>query len=131
MAATSATGLRPDVVFAGDGVLYVYFPDRIDQVVNRQVIALFRRLRAQAVPGIAELVPGYRSLMVAFDPLTLSDEQLVAAVQRALAADDRPDRAQRLITIPVVYGGDYGPDLPVVARHSGLTPQEVIRLHSA
>jgi len=36
-----------------------------------------------------------------------------------------------VVEIPVCYGGEYGPDLAVVAAHTGLTPEEVIQLHSA
>jgi KipI family sensor histidine kinase inhibitor len=39
--------------------------------------------------------------------------------------------AGRVVEVPVVYGGEHGPDLEFVARHTGLEPQEVIRRHSA
>ena len=32
--------------------------------------------------------------------------------------------------IPVRYGGEAGPDLAEVARHTGLTPQELVHQHS-
>ena len=37
----------------------------------------------------------------------------------------------RLVEIPVRYGGEFGPDLPDVARHTGLTPERVIEMHAA
>ena len=40
-------------------------------------------------------------------------------------------RSGRIVEIPVCYGGAYGEDLPFVARHAGLSEQEVITLHSA
>ena len=36
----------------------------------------------------------------------------------------------KLVTVPVFYGGDYGPDLDGVAGHLGISSDEVIRLHS-
>ena len=36
-----------------------------------------------------------------------------------------------MVTIPVCYGGDYGPDLAFVAQHAGLSEREVIRRHTA
>jgi inhibitor of KinA len=36
----------------------------------------------------------------------------------------------RRITIPVVYGGDYGPDLGYVAKFHGLSEEQVVKLHS-
>ena len=36
----------------------------------------------------------------------------------------------KLLTVPVFYGGDYGPDLEWVAGHLGISTDEVIRLHT-
>ena len=35
------------------------------------------------------------------------------------------------LEIPVVYGGDYGPELDFVAQHNRLTPEEVIEIHTS
>ncbi len=40
------------------------------------------------------------------------------------------NRRPRLREIPVVYGGEMGPDLPVVAELTGLSEEAVVRLHS-
>ncbi len=37
----------------------------------------------------------------------------------------------RLVEIPVRYGGEFGPDLADVARHTGLTPERVVEMHAA
>ncbi|MEC4629897.1 carboxyltransferase domain-containing protein, partial [Bacillus safensis] len=34
------------------------------------------------------------------------------------------------ISIPVCYGGEYGPDLEEVAHYHGLQVEDVIRIHS-
>jgi inhibitor of KinA len=36
----------------------------------------------------------------------------------------------RKVRVPVVYGGEYGPDLNHVARFHKLTEEQVVRLHS-
>ena len=36
-----------------------------------------------------------------------------------------------VLEIPVLYGGEMGPDLPFVAEHAGLSEEEVIRIHSS
>ena len=38
--------------------------------------------------------------------------------------------SQRTVEVPVYYGSDYGPDLPRVAEHAGLSQDEVIKRHS-
>ena len=37
----------------------------------------------------------------------------------------------RIFEIPVCYGGEYGPDLQNIADLAGLTPEEVIKIHSS
>jgi len=37
----------------------------------------------------------------------------------------------RKVEIPVCYGGDYGPDLNDVSSIHGMTPEQVIALHSS
>ena len=39
--------------------------------------------------------------------------------------------APRIVEIPVLYGGEFGPDIEVVAQHNGLTVEEVIAIHAA
>jgi len=36
-----------------------------------------------------------------------------------------------VINIPVLYGGDYGPDIDEVAKLNNLSPEEVILIHSS
>src|SRR5699024_4489212 len=43
---------------------------------------------------------------------------------------DTPNVEKRLIEVPVVYGGTYGPDLEEVARSNNLSTDEVIAIHS-
>lgn len=38
---------------------------------------------------------------------------------------------RRIVDIPVCYGGEVGPDLEEVARINRLTPEEVVRIHTA
>jgi len=44
--------------------------------------------------------------------------------------EEIPLPAPRVVTIPTVYGGEFGPDLPFVAEQCGLTEEQVIRLHT-
>lgn len=41
------------------------------------------------------------------------------------------EEAVRNVDIPVIYGGDYGPDLKTVAEHCGMTPKQVVERHAA
>jgi KipI family sensor histidine kinase inhibitor len=108
----------------------VEFANEISPAVNRQVRTLLAALDATPPPGLIDLIPAYRTLLILFDPLLLTDDQLIEHIAALELADGATPPA-RTITIPVIYGGEYGPDLNAVAAHSGLTPEEVIVRHSS
>jgi KipI family sensor histidine kinase inhibitor len=79
-----------------------------------------------------ETVPAFRSVLLVYDPLrvdfaTLAERAEAAARKAVPASRD----AGRLVEVPIVYGGSSGPDLQAVAEACGLTPADVIALHSA
>ncbi len=120
---------------AGDGALLVTFGDTIDLAANRQAHALAqaiaRSLATTAPPGLGEAVPGYVTLLVHYDPLLLSYETVESYLRQNLSTGEAPAHAPRRVEVPVVYGGESGPDLAFVAGHNGLSEAEVIRIHSA
>ena len=116
---------------AGDRSLTVEFGNEIKEEIHRQVMALDARLSAAALPGIVETVPTYRSLTVLFDPAVLRRAALERAIE-AMTADAQAEEtsSRTVLEIPVLYGGEAGPDLAFVAEHAGMTEEEVIRRHS-
>lgn len=121
----------PRFLPAGDAALTVEFGNRIAIPLNRKVRALALAIEKAALSGVIEVVPTYRSLTIYYDPLSLSLAALRREVERLLERlEEIPLPPPRLVTIPTVYGGEYGPDLAFVARHCGLTEEEVIRLHT-
>lgn len=115
----------------GESCLVVELGDAIDRAVNRRVQALGLALEQAVVKGVLEVVPTYRSLAIYYDPLAISPDilrQQVGALYGLLR--DHGDLVPRVVEIPTVYGGVYGPDLEFVARHSGLSCDEVVHIHS-
>ena len=98
-------------------------------------LAAQRRIWAMAARaadwrGVVDAVPGMNNLTVIFD-----ETADVAALERNLklawASGEASQATGRLVEIPVRYGGEHCPDLADVAAHTGLSPQEVVRRHSA
>lgn len=117
---------------AGDSALVVEFSAEISPAITARVHALARALEDQGRPGLGEAVPTYRSLLLRYDPLTLSYAEVCSLAADALACSQiGEESSSRPVEIPTVYGGDFGPDIGFVAAHNGLTPDDVIRLHSA
>ncbi|WP_211442470.1 5-oxoprolinase subunit PxpB [Collimonas humicola] len=82
-------------------------------------------------PHVRDVVPGMNNLTILFDPLASDGRQLAEKLQAAWDADSISQKAGRKIDIPVAYGGDNGPDLEQVARHTGLSPAEIVKRHTA
>ena len=79
-----------------------------------------------------DIVPGMNNLTVSYHPLDFDPDHAFDCLRqhwRLGAADD--DAPARQVDIPVCYGGEAGPDLAEVARHTGLTPAEVVKQHCA
>ena len=115
---------------ASDRSLLLSFGDEISFDAHLAVARLTRCLLG--VRGILNLHPAYTSVLVDFDPRLRSHAQVEALVRASLAAhaDEAPPEPRR-VEIPVCYGGESGPDLGDVARHTGLTEERVVELHAA
>jgi KipI family sensor histidine kinase inhibitor len=116
----------------GDNGLLIEFGDVISLEVNRRVIALSEAIIGAKIQGVEELVPTYRSLLVRYNASKISYEQLVFRIKdiEKTMEERSMEKVGRKIIIPVVYGGEYGPDLTDVARFHGLTEEQVAKIHS-
>lgn len=122
----------PRFLLSGDTAVTVEFGDEISEAVSAQVRAFDIALRGGGVPGIVETVPTFRSLMVHYDPGVILYDDLTTRLRDAL---DRLDAGaippSGVLEIPVLYGGEMGPDLDFVAERNQKTPEEVVRIHSS
>lgn len=122
----------PRILPLGDAGFLVEFGDSIDLAVNDRVVSFARAVERARVPGVVEVVPAYRSAAVYVDPV----ETDLASLREALGTlagnlpMDPADR-RRIVTIPVLYGGEAGPDLPALAERAGLSVEEAITLHAS
>jgi inhibitor of KinA len=114
----------------GDRSLLVELGDEISPSVNQRVQELFAAMDMRGVGGVRELVPSYRSLLVVYDPLRFAADDLKRSIRDICQHIDQADLPEpRTLEIPIVYGGEQGPDLESVARYHGITEQEVIAYH--
>ena len=120
----------PVVKDAGDSALLLELEPVVDAHVNARAIAIAGAMREAAVTGVRDVVSTFRSVAVYFDPLRTDVDAVRSALERASAAPAGIVE-RRSFEIPVVYGGEGGPDLADVAQAASLTPGEVIAKHSA
>lgn len=91
--------------------------------------SLARALREAG--GWLEVVPGITSVVVRFDAVAHDSkgarQTLAAVIERGVDGLDTPDE---FLEIPVVYGGECGPDLEALAEATGLSADELIARHT-
>ncbi len=121
-----------EIVCAGDAAVLVRFGPIIDSGARARVMALLRAVDRRPPAGVRDLTPAYTSLLAQFDPLITSHEDIEAYLRSELNSlqAEATEGSGRLVHIPVVYGGEYGPDLEEVARLVDLSPEEVARRHA-
>lgn len=123
----------PRVVPAGDSAILIELGSEIAPEISSMVFALTDLIKDAGLNSGLEVLPTYRSVLVYYDPLVCSYAEMFDAVNGAVERLVEPvnvNSSLKIIEIPVVYGGDDGPDLDFVADHAGITEDAVIELHS-
>jgi len=116
----------------GDSAATVTWPIVSDTEAAERVERLCGSLRAQWHRGYESLVPAFASLTIHYSPLVLSWEQISMHLEELLHADSpNVPRTSKRVEIPVCYADEFAPDLAELAAGHGLTPEDVIRIHSA
>ena len=122
---------KPRFLHAGDQAMVIELGDAIDADLNRRVRNLRLAIENAEVTGVSDLVPTYRSLLVHYDPVRTSADDLEDTLARIESkVDEGSLEKPRVVHIPTIYGGEYGPDLEFVAEHASLPADEVVEAHS-
>lgn len=105
---------------------YLRFSEGLDLSANARLLALVQALLSDLLPGVSDVVPGYVNVYVEFDAERVSRVQVERWLKRHLRTLPEPVGG-RQVEVPVRYDGI---DLPWVAAQTGLSADEVVRLHS-
>lgn len=116
---------------AGDKSLVIEFGNSISKEINLKIRNMVLALEKTNLPGIQEIIPTYRSILLIYDPLVWYYPKLISSLKKIESELTSLELPKPKVTlIPVVYGGEYGPDLPFVCEHNGLSQEEVINIHT-
>ncbi len=92
-------------------------------------VAFAAAVRLANWPEVVDVVPAYTSVAVFFDLARIRQAELAARIRALPISDSSTATAGRLHDIPCCY--HRGPDLNHVAGQLGISPAEVVSLHSA
>ena len=120
------------VLMSGDQAVSVQMGDEISLEVNRKVLMLHEELKKKPVEGIREMVPTYASLMIHYRPEIIGLDKLMDEIYQRVDSMQGIAETKKIIReVPILYGGETGPDLELCAQLENTTVEEIIRKHSS
>ena len=96
---------------------------------QQRIWGLSQRLHAYA--SVLEVIPGMNNITLILRDPQQSALDAIERLQRWWEESEAQLPESRQVEIPVIYGGESGPDLTGVAEHAALTPRQVVELHSS
>ncbi|WP_226648813.1 5-oxoprolinase subunit PxpB [Microbulbifer variabilis] len=124
-----------DVSTNGDSALDIRFSAEPSANLSRYIIGLRQYILSHGPNGLADLIPAYQCLTIIFDPNLFDDESLSQEIQRLtlkfLKTPGKIKTKPHTIRIPVCYESIFAPDMTAVCKHTGLSPDEIVQLHTA
>ncbi|WP_455268993.1 5-oxoprolinase subunit PxpB [Rahnella aceris] len=115
----------------GERAVVLELEPPVSLVSQQRIWGLTQRLQDRAAyPGVREVIPGMNNLTVLLSEAQSSALDAIERLQNWWEESEAIEPESRLIEIPVIYGKAQGPDLDNVARHTGMTPRQVVECHA-
>ncbi|WP_419890864.1 5-oxoprolinase subunit PxpB [Paenibacillus xylanexedens] len=116
----------------GEAAVIIQCGDQLSDAVQRRVMSVCALLEKSTLPAMIEWAPSYTSVTLFYDPFISSYPELCKILLQQLnQMKESVLHKPRTVTIPVCYGGEWGPDLDYVASEHGLTAEDVIAIHTS
>lgn len=120
------------ILTAGDSSILIQFGNAIDPDINAKIAATVQLMKEQHIEGVVDIIPAFCSLLINYDPRVISYDEMKTRMEKILSVEiEAGARKKKVFEIPVCYGGEFGPDLAMIAEHAGLSEQEVIDIHTS
>jgi len=118
----------PRISLLGTTGLLFEAPGELDIRNQRRIWWLARQV--EGWPCIREAVPSMANLMLIFQspPRNLATVREDLLTTWNLGGELTLDG--RIVELPVVYGGEHGPHIADVIAHTGLTIEEIVKIHT-
>lgn len=87
--------------------------------------------RVQSHDAIRDVIPGMNNLTLLLHDAPADAQQAIDQLNHWWQESEAQVIESRVMQIPVIYGGEVGPDLTLVAENAGMSVTQVVELHSS
>ena len=123
--------------FHGDSTLVIEFGKDIDVYTNKLVQFVFSKTEKRLYKNlfIKDIYPTYNSLVINYDNLTIDYQALKKKIESLIFEIidnyDKNVSNDKVLEIPVKYGGEFGPDLKIMSKTLNISEGSIINIHSS
>ena len=123
--------------FHGDSTIVIEFGKDIDVYTNKLVQFVFSKTEKRLYKNlfIKDIYPTYNSLVINYDNLTIDYQALKKKIESLLFEIidnyDKNVSNDKVLEIPVKYGGEFGPDLKIMSKTLNISEGSIINIHSS
>ncbi|GAA0614951.1 5-oxoprolinase subunit B [Virgibacillus siamensis] len=123
----------------GDEAVVLEFGVEISGEKQKQIMAVSAYLDDHPIQGMVEYIPAYTTITIFYNALevianstgTNAYEHMLDEIEKMISRlPENFETESNVVEIPVCYGGEFGPDLEVVAQENNLTEKEVMDIHA-
>lgn len=115
---------------AGQDALIVYFAEQASVAVSAQIQRAVVNINSQMADIVIDLVPSYASLLLIYDIDQCDHFVARSQLREALTdIDAKESFGGELVTLPVYYSLESGPELELIAERGKLSVDDVIEIH--
>ena len=125
------TAAKVELHSVGEDAMMLSMGEETSPEISARVQAATAAIELSLGADLVDLVPSYASVLIIYDALQTDHLSVTHRVREAVAALPPVTVADgRIVVLPVYYSTEAGEDLEALAQRSGLSPEEVIALHS-
>lgn len=123
--------------FHGDSTLVIEFGKDIDVYTNKLVQFVFSKTEKRLYKNlfIKDIYPTYNSLVINYDNLAIDYQALKKKIEplifEIIDNYDKNVSNDKVLEIPVKYGGEFGPDLKIMSKKLNISEESIINIHSS
>jgi len=119
------------IEFVSEDAVLIVWPEKIEVLQHQQILWLQQQLTQTLNTQLLDTVASFNSLYFVYCFQTIKVEKLVTIITQLIAKipSNIAQQQGKHIEIPVYYNTDSGWDLHKVAQQTGLTIEQIIKVH--